>query len=102
MLHAPNVSKPPRAPNGTAPSGLRISWLIAGLLTVFAGNEAFAQTNPPMVRLANIEVHAADLKAYRAALKEEIEASIRLEPGVRTLYAVAEKDHPTRFTILEI
>ncbi len=27
---------------------------------------------------------------------------MRLEPGVRTLYAVAEKDRPTHITILEI
>ncbi len=33
---------------------------------------------------------------------EEIEASVRLEPGVLTLYAVAEKDNPTHITILEI
>lgn len=35
-------------------------------------------------------------------LKEEIETSLRVEPGVLTLYAVAEKDNPTRITILEI
>ena len=38
----------------------------------------------------------------REALKEEVEASVRLEPGVLTLYAVSAKDDPTRFTILEI
>jgi 4-carboxymuconolactone decarboxylase len=27
---------------------------------------------------------------------------MRVEPGVLTLYAVSEKDHPTHFTILEI
>ncbi|MDB5249264.1 MAG: hypothetical protein JWQ40_3658 [Segetibacter sp.] len=30
----------------------------------------------------------------KALLKEEIEASIRLQPGVLNLYAVAEKDDP--------
>ena len=35
-------------------------------------------------------------------LKEEIEASMRLEPGVLTLYATAEKDALHRVTILEI
>ena len=55
-----------------------------------------------MVRIANLIVHAAWLEAYRAALKEEIEDSVRLEPGVLTLYATSAKDDPTRFTILEI
>lgn len=27
---------------------------------------------------------------------------MRIEPGVRLLYAVSEKDNPTRFTIVEI
>jgi quinol monooxygenase YgiN len=36
------------------------------------------------------------------ALKEEFDASIRLEPGVLTLYAMSEKDNPTHITILEI
>lgn len=55
-----------------------------------------------MVRMAHIVVDARYLEPYRAALKEEIEASIRLEPGVLALYATSAKDDPTRFTILEI
>ncbi len=39
---------------------------------------------------------------YNAFLKEEIEASMRLEPGVLTLYATAEKEAPHQVTILEI
>jgi quinol monooxygenase YgiN len=35
-------------------------------------------------------------------LTEEIETSVGVEPGVLTLYAVYEKDHPTRVTIFEI
>jgi quinol monooxygenase YgiN len=55
-----------------------------------------------MVRLAKLVVDAPQLDAYKAFLKEEIEASVRLEPGVKTLYAVSEKARPTHFTILEI
>jgi quinol monooxygenase YgiN len=55
-----------------------------------------------MVRIANLVVEALHLERYKAALKEEIEASVRLEPGVLTLYAVSAKDDPTHFTILEI
>ena len=55
-----------------------------------------------MVRMAQIIVDEAQLEQYKAALSEEIEASIRLEPGVLTLYAVSAKDRPTHFTILEI
>ena len=55
-----------------------------------------------LVRLSKITVDPARLDAYNAFLKEEIEASIRLEPGVLTLYATAEKDAPHKITILEI
>jgi quinol monooxygenase YgiN len=55
-----------------------------------------------MVRIANLIVDPAQLKAFKAALKEEIDESLRVEPGVLTLYAVSAKDKPTHFTILEI
>lgn len=55
-----------------------------------------------LVRLSKITVDPARLEAYNALLKEEIEASMRLEPGVLTLYATAEKNAPERITILEI
>ena len=55
-----------------------------------------------MVRLAKLVIDASQLEAYRAYLTEEVNASMEREPGVRTLYAVSEKDQPTHFTILEI
>lgn len=55
-----------------------------------------------LVRLSRITVDPDRLDAYNAFLKEEIEASMRLEPGVLTLYATAEKDAPHKVTILEI
>ncbi|QOY92222.1 antibiotic biosynthesis monooxygenase [Paludibaculum fermentans] len=54
-----------------------------------------------IVRLAELEIDPAQIENYKAALREEIEASIRLEPGVLTLYAVALKDHPNQVRILE-
>ncbi|PJJ60919.1 putative quinol monooxygenase [Hymenobacter chitinivorans] len=83
---------------------LLILMLAAGLLTLLANGRAAAQvpSSGQLVRLAKLEIHPAELERYRAALKEEIENSLRLEPGVLTLYAVAEKANPTRITILEI
>jgi len=56
----------------------------------------------PYVRVARIEIDPERLEAYRAALREEIEASVRLEPGVLALHAVAERDDPTRVVVFEI
>ncbi len=66
-----------------------------------AYGQAAGEANAPVIRLAEIEIDVSAVDAYRAALKEEIEASIRLEPGVLTLYAVAVKDHPTQIRLFE-
>ena len=76
--------------------------LIVTMLIAVCSSNGFAQKKRQMVRLSKIVVDSAQLDNYRAALKEEVEASVRLEPGVLTLYAVSEKDNPTHFTILEI
>lgn len=72
-------------------------------LAVLCGccRSASAQASKPLVRLAELEIDPAQLEAYKAALKEEIETSIRVEPGVLTLYAVALKDHPAQIRLFE-
>ena len=56
---------------------------------------------PPLVRIAELEIDPAQLSAYGEALKAEIATSIRVEPGVLTLYAVALMDHPNQVRIFE-
>ena len=75
---------------------------ILAMLTFFFCSNASAQNKTQMVRLAKLVIDSTQLETYKSALKEEIETSIKLEPGVLTLYAVFEKDNPTRITILEI
>ena len=55
----------------------------------------------PIVNLIELEIDPLQLDAYKAALTEEIEISVRVEPGVLTLYAVAVKDHPTEIRLFE-
>ena len=55
----------------------------------------------PLVRIAELEIDPAQLPAYKQALKEEIATSIRVEPGVLTLYAVSVKDQPNQIRIFE-
>ena len=75
--------------------------IIVMMTFVFCGQTSIQNKNQ-MVRLAKLVIDSTQLENYNALLKEEIEASVRLEPGVLTLYAVAEKNDPTRITILEI
>ena len=75
--------------------------LITMMTFVFCGQTSVQNKNQ-MVRLAKLVIDSTQLENYNALLKEEIEASVRVEPGVLTLYAVAEKNDPTHITILEI
>ena len=72
------------------------------MLTLFLCGSVSAQEKSQMVRLAKIIIDSAQLEKYKGFLKEEIETSVRVEPGVLTLYAVSENDNPTHITILEI
>ena len=77
------------------------SWTILFFILMF-GHNIWGQENKQMVRLAKLVIHSTQLETYKAILKEEIETSLKVEPGVLTLYAVAEKNRPTHITILEI
>ena len=60
-----------------------------------------AQNNEPYVRIARITVDYSQLENYKAALKEEIETAVRVEPGVLRMYAVYERDNPNHITVFE-
>ena len=72
------------------------------MLTSSFGNKTMAQDKNQMVRLAKIKVDPLQLEQYNAALKEQMTTAIRVEPGVLTYYAVADKSDPSSITILEI
>ena len=54
-----------------------------------------------IVRLSKIEVYPEFLDGYMKYVTEVGEISLRTEPGVLTMYAVAEKENPCKITILE-
>jgi quinol monooxygenase YgiN len=75
----------------------------ASLLAVAAGGAAVTQeADGRYIQVAEIEVDAGQMDAYRAAIEEQIGTAIREEPGVMVLYAVSEKDDPTRVKVFEI
>lgn len=76
--------------------------LLFTLVLLLVSTIGFCQESAQMVRLARLEIDSPQLDEYKALLKEEIEASVAKEPGVLTLYAVFEKENPTKLTILEI
>lgn len=84
------------------PPGLSPLFLTIVMLTFFFCGNALTQDRGQMVRLARLVIDSSQLESYKTALREEIETSVRVEPGVLTLYAVSEKNNPTYITILEI
>ena len=77
------------------------SVLVASL--VWAGRCAAAEpVQGRVVRLAELEIDPAQLEQYKAALREEIQTSIRVEPGVLRLYAVSVKEHPSQIRLFEM
>ena len=80
------------------------------LLLMFAGYSAAAsgqevkdkQMTEMLVRISEIEIDAADLDKYKAILKEEAAASVRLERGVIAIFPMYQKERPTQIRILEI
>jgi len=69
---------------------------------LFMQGAAFAQQKDWVVRLAKIEIDTAYLAQYKAAVEEHTQAAVQSEPGVLTLYAMYEKEHPEKVTVLEI
>ena len=77
--------------------------LCASALTLtLCGTALTQEARGPYVRLAELEIDPVQLENFKVAVKEGIEAAVRVEPGVLVLYAVSEKDHPTRIRVFEI
>jgi quinol monooxygenase YgiN len=74
----------------------------AAMIGSLVTGSAAAQEAGRYVQVAEIEIDPAQLASYRAAVQEQIEAAIRLEPGVLVLYAVAHQDNPARVIVFEI
>jgi quinol monooxygenase YgiN len=55
-----------------------------------------------MVRIAELEIDPNAIDEYLSILKEEAEASVRLESGVICIYPMYQKENPTQIRLLEI
>ena len=75
--------------------------LIASFLLLAIRRGSSEPLDDGMVRIAELEIYPDQVDAYKAALKEEINASIRTEPVVLTLFAVSIKGHPEQIRLFE-
>ncbi len=61
-----------------------------------------AQNSNKMYRIAKIKVDANQLDKYKSALQEQMETAIKLETGVLSYTAVADKKDASAITIFEV
>jgi len=55
-----------------------------------------------IVHLAELEIEPGSLGAYLALLREEIETSVAMEPGVIMLHALQLREAPNMVRLLEV
>lgn len=82
-----------------SPFGVHFLFIV--LIILLISCVGVTQNTKQLVRLAVIEVDKSQIADYHEFLKEEINGSIEKEPGVITLYAVAERENPERVTLFE-
>jgi quinol monooxygenase YgiN len=76
---------------------------VTALFLLLSGAPAMSEEKSKLhIQIAEIVVDPAQLDSYKSAVAEQIEAAIRLEPGVQVLYSVSSKDDPSRITVFEI
>jgi quinol monooxygenase YgiN len=77
--------------------------LAASLSLPLFSERASADAIPgQFVLVVELEIDPAQLEPFKAAIKENGETAVRVEPGCRSFSAVFEKDNPKRVRLFEI
>ena len=74
---------------------------LAGFLSVSAPGKAEA-AEAGSIRIAHLRIKPDQLEAFKEAVREEMHDALRLEPGVVAIYAVADKEDPTKIMFFEM
>ena len=78
-----------------------LTTLFLSIFNLFSLNtNAQAQNN--MYRIAKIKVDVNQIEQYKSALKEQMNAAIKWEPGVLSYTVVADKKDASLITIMEV
>jgi quinol monooxygenase YgiN len=84
-------------------NAMRVLILGAALIAISLEGRVIADNaQGRFVRIAELEIDPDQIERFKSAIRQGIETAIRVEPGVLVLYAVAEKDNPTRIRVFEV
>ena len=72
------------------------------LFSILSSNAIFAQKNDMIIRISEIEIEPSFLKEYLDILNEEASVSVKLEPGVISIFPMFQKENHNQIRILEI
>ena len=78
-----------------------LTTLFLSICNLFCLN-TYAQAQNDMYRIAKIKVDVNQIEQYKSALKEQMNAAIKLEPGVLSYTVVADKKDASLITIMEV
>jgi alkylhydroperoxidase/carboxymuconolactone decarboxylase family protein YurZ/quinol monooxygenase YgiN len=83
--------------------GQHISTTQANTIRELLAQPTVTITEPDMmVRIAEIEIAPEYLEEYKAILKEESAASVKIEPGVIAIFPMYQQQNPNQIRIVEI
>lgn len=74
--------------------------LLAFASAFFPGKAEAAEAGS--IRIAHLRIKPDQLEAFTAAVREEMRDALQLEPGVVAIYAVADKEDPTKIMFFEM
>lgn len=69
---------------------------------LFTSGIILGQKKEIMVRLSEIEIYPEYVSQYKAILKEESSASVKLERGVLAIFPMSQKNDSTQIRIIEM
>ena len=100
----PARGRPPRHRGNVRPALLSeaLPVVLTVVLALVGHDRLLAQEQGMLVRISEIQVDAEYLQEYTAILREEAEASVRLEPGVVAIFPMYQKENRTAVRILEV
>ena len=75
--------------------------VLAALTLCLTGKQVHAAA-PTSIRMAHLQIKEDQLAAFLDSVKEEMEAALRVEPGVFAIYAAAEKNNPANMVFFEM
>ena len=72
------------------------------LSCLLGGRVVAEETQGQFVVMAEVDVDPSQLENYKAAVKEDAETAIRVEPGCLAIHVVFDKENPSHVRLFEI